>query len=164
MQHVLVYILAFALGGLQLTPTQQRFHCRMTGQRDMVRCCCEGRDAEPNAPCSSLEEACGSGEQVQEGASNRPYDRESSDDAPIVAASACCDITNVAATTPTMVEPSRNSRDVETVACGHPIMIPHAREGALHGVLVRSGMITLNRNGPPGAMPPRFILHCSFLI
>jgi len=164
MQHALIYILAFALGGLQLTPAQQRFHCRMTGQRDLVRCCCEGRDAEPNASCVSRAGACGSGEQAKGCRSNQPCDRESPDAEPVVAVSGCCDITNAATTTPTMVEPSRNSRDIETVACGHPIAIPAARDGELHGGLIRSGIVELSRNGPPGVTPPRFILHCSFLI
>jgi len=163
MQHALIYILAFALGGLQLTPTQQRFHCRMTGQRDLVQCCCAGRDAEPNLSCSSRAEACGSGEHIKGCKSNEPCDRESPDADPVVAVSGCCDITNVA-TTPTMVETSRKSRDLEAAASGQPIVIPAVRYGELHGGQVTSDILVLNRNGPPGATPPRFILHCSFLI
>jgi len=163
MQHPLIYILAFALGGLQLTPVQQRFHCHMTGQRDLVRCCCEARDAEAHVARGTSAVVCGHAEQTKAGTSHQPCERESPDDDPGVEVSVCCDVTHVA-TPPPMVNTSRKSRDVETAACGQPIVIPAVPYGGLHGVQSPSAMVALNRNGPPGGTPPRFILHCSFLI
>ncbi len=164
MQHALLYVLAFALGGLQLTPTQLRFHCQTPGQRDLVGCCCDGAQAETHYSHGSSAVVCGSGKQEKGRTSNPPCDRESPDDDRVVAVSVCCEITHVAAITPTMVDTSRKSRDLESAVCGQPIVIPAAPYGDRHGDQVTTAILARHRNGPPGVAPPRFILHCSFLI
>lgn len=162
MQHTLIYMLVIALSGLHPTSPQQRFHCRMTGKRDLVRCCCERRDAEA-AACDSKTGGCATSGKTICCKSKTPCDRKTRDEDTSVAASNCCIITNIVANTPTVVDGPRRSRDIDDAVHGQPIVIPAVRNDQLYSGHAPPTFVMLNRNGSPGMMP-RFILHCSYLI